>query len=116
MILGDKETAKYVYGSAVHWYESTNKVYEDVFERVNAKFPDQAIIHTEGCIDDLGKEAPEWYIRSANALKKPNWFDNDSFWWNENATDWAYSATWQVVNMKTTQSILPFTDTPEILL
>ena len=58
MILGDKETSKFVYGSAVHWYESTNKVYEDVFERFNAKFPDHAIIHTEGCIDDLGKDAP----------------------------------------------------------
>ena len=55
-ILGDSETAKYVYGSAVHWYESTEEVYEDVFEKVNAKFPDHSIIHTEGCIDDLGKE------------------------------------------------------------
>ena len=35
VILSDEETAKYVYGSAVHWYESTNKVYEDVFERIN---------------------------------------------------------------------------------
>ena len=99
VILGDEETSKFVYGSAVHWYESTNKVYEDVFERVNAKFPDHAIIHTEGCIDDLGKDAPGG-ILDPHRFKETEWFDNDSFWWNENATDWAYSATWQAVNME----------------
>lgn len=99
VILGDKETAKYVYGSAVHWYESTNKVYEDVFEKVNAKFPDHAIVHTEGCIDDLGKEAPGG-ITDPDRFKETEWFNNDAFWWNDNATDWAYSATWQNVNME----------------
>jgi glucosylceramidase len=99
VVLGDEETARYVYGSAVHWYESTNKVYEDVFERVNAKFPNHAIIHTEGCIDDLGKDAPGG-ITDPHRFKEKEWFNNDSFWWNENATDWAYSATWQAVKME----------------
>jgi glucosylceramidase len=99
VVLGDEQTAKYVYGSAVHWYESTNKVYEDVFERVNVKFPDHAIIHTEGCIDDLGKDAPGGIIDPLR-FKEKEWFNNDSFWWNENATDWAYSATWQSVNVE----------------
>ncbi len=98
-ILGDKETSKFVYGSAVHWYESTNKVYEDVFERVKSKFPDKAIIHTEGCIDDLGKDAPDG-ILDPHRFKETGWFDNDSFWWNDNATDWAYSATWKSVIME----------------
>ena len=113
IILGDKETAKYVYGSAVHWYESTKKVYEDVFERVHAKFPDKAIIHTEGCIDDLGKDAPDGITdpkrfkeqeivmlcgNHESRFKETEWFDNDSFWWNENATDWGYSALWNGVN------------------
>lgn len=97
IILGDQETAKYVYGSAVHWYESTEKVYEDVFERVNTKFPDKSIIHTEGCIDDLGKDAPDG-ITDPTGFKEQEWFDNDSFWWNENATDWGYSALWKGVN------------------
>lgn len=97
VILGDKETVKYVYGSAVHWYESTKKVYEDVFEKVHAKYPDKAIIHTEGCIDDLGKVAPMGITDPAN-FKEENWFDNDSFWWNDNATDWGYSALWEGVN------------------
>ncbi|MRR21406.1 glycosyl hydrolase [bacterium] len=96
VILGDDETAGYVYGTAVHWYESTFRVYEDVFDRVNAKFPDHAIIHTEGCIDDLGKPAPQG-ITDPVKFQETDWFDNDSFWWNENATDWAYTATWQGV-------------------
>jgi glucosylceramidase len=96
VILGDEETAQYVYGTAVHWYSSTYKVYEDVFERVNDKFPHQALIHTEGCIDNLGIEAPDG-IMDPEGYKEENWFDNDSFWWNKNATDWAYSAAWEGV-------------------
>ena len=58
-IYSDPDCAKYVHGAAVHWYESTNQVFEDVFDKVHAKYPDYSIIHTEGCIDDLGKDAPE---------------------------------------------------------
>ena len=93
VILADPETAGYVYGTAVHWYESTFKVYEEVFERVNGKFPGHAILHTEGCIDDLGKPAPAG-ITDPDKYQETDWFDNDSFWWNKNATDWAYTATW----------------------
>jgi len=57
-IIADPETSQYVYGSAVHWYESTNKVLEEVFDKVHEKYPDYPIIHTEGCIDDLGNDAP----------------------------------------------------------
>lgn len=96
VILGDPETSGYVYGTAVHWYESTFRVYEDVFERVNAKFPDHAILHTEGCIDDLGKPAPAG-ITDPDNFTEENWFNNDSFWWNPNATDWGYTAPWQGV-------------------
>jgi len=99
VILGDPVTAKYVYGAAVHWYESTFRVYEEVFERVNEKFPDHAIVHTEGCIDDLGKPAPAG-ITDPEKFQEQNWFDNDSFWWNKNATDWGYSATWEGVKIE----------------
>jgi glucosylceramidase len=92
-ILGDEETAPYVYGTAVHWYESTNQVNEEVFDRVHKKFPNFSIIHTEGTIDDLGKEAPEGILDPVR-FKESNWFNNDDFWWNDNATDWAYTATW----------------------
>ena len=66
-ILGDKETSEYVYGTAVHWYESSNQVNEDVFDRVHEKFPEFSIIHTEGTIDDLGKDAPEGILDLADS-------------------------------------------------
>jgi glucosylceramidase len=93
VIFGDPQTAPFIYGVAVHWYESTFKVYEDALDRVHQKFPDFTIIHTEGCIDDLGKKAPNG-ITDPERFQESDWFDNDTFWWNENATDWAYSATW----------------------
>lgn len=98
VIFADPRTAPFVYGVAVHWYESTFRVYEDVFERVHAKYPDFAILHTEGCIDDLGKDAPGGVTDPAG-YKEEGWFDNDAFWWGPNATDWAYSVTWQGVKV-----------------
>jgi glucosylceramidase len=106
VIFGDEKTAPYVYGAAVHWYESTEKVYGEVFDRVKEKFPDKAILHTEGCIDDLGKDAPNG-IADPVKFKETNWFDNDAFWWNPNATDWAYSATWQGVNSEAHPAYTP---------
>lgn len=93
-ILSDPDSARYVYGAAVHWYASTFKVYEDVFERVRARFPDCAIVHTEGCIDNLGNDAPPTGIEDPVGYKESGWFGNDAFWWNPTATDWAYTATW----------------------
>ncbi len=92
-ILGDPETAGYVYGTAVHWYESTYKVNEAVMNRVHEKFPGFDIIHTEGTIDDLGKPAPPG-VGDPERFQETGWFDNDDFWWNANATDWAYTAPW----------------------
>lgn len=92
-IYGDEEAAQYVYGAAVHWYSSTYKVHEDAFERVKAKFPQYGIIHTEGTIDDLGKPAPGG-IADPDNFQEQDWFNNDAFWWNPTATDWAYTASW----------------------
>lgn len=92
-ILGDSQTTPYVQGTAVHWYSSTYKVHEDELDKVHARFPDFDIIHTEGTIDDLGKPAPGG-ITDPEGFQESGWFDNDEFWWNENATDWAYTATW----------------------
>ena len=96
-IYTDPDCARYVHGAAVHWYESTYQVFEDVFDKVHAKYPDYSIIHTEGCIDDLGKNAPEG-ILDPQRYKESGWFDNDDFWWNANATDYAYTATWPGIN------------------
>ncbi len=93
VIFADPQTANHVYGVAVHWYSSSFKVYEDAFDRVHAKFPEFTIIHTEGCIDNLGNDAPGG-IEDPVGFKESGWFKNDAFWWNANATDWAYSAAW----------------------
>jgi len=93
VILSDAESAKYVYGMAVHWYESTFRVYEEILDKVHDRFPEFSIIHTEGTIDDLGKDAPQGILDPVR-YKESGWFDNDAFWWNANATDWAYTATW----------------------
>ncbi len=92
-ILGDEEASPYVYGTAVHWYESTEKVYEAALQKTHEKYPDFAILNTEATIDDLGKPAPEGIADPANFTEE-NWFGNDEFWWNKTATDWAYSAEW----------------------
>ncbi|NNF67319.1 MAG: glycosyl hydrolase [Gammaproteobacteria bacterium] len=97
-IFGDPETATFVHGSAVHWYSSTYKVHEDVLERVHNKYPQFSIIHTEGTIDDLGKDAPGG-VTDPQRFKESGWFNNDAFWWNKNATDWAYTATWAPNNV-----------------
>ena len=97
VIYGDAVAAQYVSGAAVHWYESTFKVYQDVFERVHARYPDFSIIHSEGCIDDLGKDAPAG-VSDPLGYKESGWFDNDDFWWGANASDWAYSVTWDFVD------------------
>lgn len=88
----DKEH-KYIYGAAVHWYASTVEVFEETFEKVHADFPDYAITHTEGCIDDLGKPAPAECTDPEGRTEK-DWFMNDSFWWNKTATDWGYAVPW----------------------
>jgi glucosylceramidase len=93
VIFADPRTAGYVYGAAVHWYSSTFKVYEDTFDRVHERFPDFSIVHTEGCIDNLGNDAPGG-IEDPARFKESGWFGNDAFWWNAHATDWAYSASW----------------------
>jgi len=92
-VLGDKEAAQYVYGTAIHWYESTVGVHEDVLDEVHTTYPDFDIIHTEGCIDDLGKPAPDG-IGDPEGFQEEGWFKNDAFWWNKNATDWGYTAPW----------------------
>lgn len=96
-LFADSETAPYCFGIAVHWYSSTFRVYEDVFTRVHARFPEKRIIHTEGCIDDLGRDAPAG-IGDPAGFKESGWFGNDAFWWNANATDWAYTSDWEGVD------------------
>lgn len=93
VMFADAEMAPYLYGAAVHWYSSTFKVHEDALDRVHDKFPQFSIVHTEGCIDDLGKAAPEW-VKDPDLFTESDWFNNDAFWWNASATDWAFQSPW----------------------
>lgn len=92
-ILGNEAAAQYVYGTAVHWYASTVNVFEDALQAVYDKYPGFTIIHTEGCIDNLGNPAPGG-IRDPEGFEETNFFGNDEFWWTKTATDWAYEAEW----------------------
>lgn len=73
VILGDPEAARYAWGTAVHWYSSTVEWYPEALSAVHEKFPDKAIVHTEGTID---AEVPVW--------------QDDDWYWRREATDWGY--------------------------
>ena len=92
-IFGDPRSREYVYGVALHWYSSTTDVYEETLERVRREHPRFALVQTEGCIDNLGVEAPPG-VADPDGFQEEGWFGDDAWWWNRNATDWAYTAEW----------------------
>ncbi len=89
-IYGDSLSRKYTYGMAVHWYGSSFTSFPEVMDSIHNLYPDKAIIHTEGCIDNLGVEPWDAVIDKEGFVEK-NWYKNDKFWWSKEATDWAYS-------------------------
>lgn len=92
-IYGDSLANSYCDGMAIHWYGSTFSCFPNVLDSVHALYPDKILYHTEGCIDNLGR--PGWPgVSDYDGYQEENWFNNDSFWWNKEATDWAYSTPW----------------------
>ena len=94
VIYADPEAAKYTAGMAVHWYASTFHPFGNIMDSIHNAHPDKIIMHTEGCIDALG--TPSWCgdggcASDPEGFVESGWFKNDAFWWNCNATDWAYS-------------------------
>lgn len=89
-IYGDEEAAQYTTGMALHWYGSTFSCFPEVLDSIHALYPDKTLFHTEGCIDNLGCDAWD-AVSDKEGFKESGWFMNDSFWWNNCATDWAYS-------------------------
>lgn len=55
-LFGDKDCAKYLWGSAIHWYVSEDFAAES---RVHDKFPDKPILFTEGCWEG-GVKLGQW--------------------------------------------------------
>ena len=92
-IFGDEQANKYTDGTALHWYGSTVSCFPEVLDSLHAAHPDKHLIHTEGCVDNLGRDG--WPgVSDYEGYKECCWFNNDAFWWNANATDWAYSTPW----------------------
>lgn len=89
-IYGNEEAKKYSAGLAVHWYGSTVSVYPETLDSMHNMAPDKKLMHTEGCIDNLG--CPPWSgVTDPVGFVESGWFNNDAFWWQKVATDWAYS-------------------------
>ena len=73
VILGDPEVAKYVAGTAIHWYRSTYEWFPDTLQATHSAFPNKYMLQTEACVD----------------AEVPVWQDNE-WYWKKEATDWGY--------------------------
>jgi glucosylceramidase len=84
-ILADKEAAKYIWGTATHWYASTNRAFEDDLDAIHAIDPTKHIIASEQTIDGLSDQrglppTPEY---------QDSWL-KDEWYWTKTAYDWGY--------------------------
>jgi glucosylceramidase len=72
-LLNDTGLLPHIYGTAVHWYNSTYDYFPESLQRTHTLAPDKHIIETEGCID---AEIPHW--------------QDDEWYWKKEATDWGW--------------------------
>ncbi len=81
--LGDPGASPYVWGTGLHWYSTTQGVPTELLEALHTRFPDKALLHTEGCIDGIATEdsSPKGAFLG---------WKNDAWWWSPRATDWGY--------------------------
>ena len=92
-IFSDSVANRYTDGTALHWYGSTVSCFPEVLDSLHAAHPDKRLLHTEGCVDNLGRDG--WPgVADYEGYKESGWFNNDEFWWTPSATDWAYSTPW----------------------
>lgn len=68
------QAAGYYAGTAVHWYGSTYKVFEEELRYAKNAAPDKHLIQTEGTAD---AEIPVW--------------KDDKWYWSKEATDWGWN-------------------------
>ena len=69
----DEASSKYYAGTAIHWYESTFKVFPEALQYAHNKAPNKYLIQTEACVDS---EIPKW--------------KDDAWYWKKEATDWGW--------------------------
>ena len=82
-MLRDSASARYVWGTALHWYGSTISPCSDVLDAIHDLDPARGLIHTEGCVDALGAKTNSPDGRFAG-------WNNDAWWWRREATDWGW--------------------------
>ncbi|MBQ0034260.1 MAG: glycoside hydrolase family 30 protein [Bacteroidales bacterium] len=90
-IYNDSLAAAYTPGIALHWYGDTKTCMHEYLDALHEAYPEKFFIHTEGCIDNLGCSTGWDAVQDKEGYQEHDFFGNDSFWWNELATDWAYS-------------------------
>lgn len=79
-VLSDPEAAKYVWGTAFHWYVSEE--FENV-GKVHEMFPDKHLLFTEGC-QEGGVKLGEWYTGERYGRNIIGDLNN----WTEGYIDW----------------------------
>ncbi len=84
-IFGHSGATPWAWGTAVHWYDSTFRVYEDELEALHATWPERPIIQSEGCIDNVFGKGKD---RSPDAPTP--WWRDDAWFWRKEATDWGW--------------------------
>jgi glucosylceramidase len=84
-LLADKEAAKYIWGTAVHWYASTVDAFPEGLDAIHEADPTKAIIASEATIDGLSdrKGMPP------SAEYQDSWLKDD-WYWTKSAYDWGY--------------------------
>ena len=69
-------------GTAVHWYNSTFKVFEDSLDALHAVDPAKDILFDEGTADG--------FIFNKVDVKAAAWWQNDDWYWKKDNYDWGY--------------------------
>ncbi|MEM0940899.1 MAG: glycoside hydrolase family 30 protein [Bacteroidota bacterium] len=73
VMYASEASSKYYAGTAIHWYESTFKVFPEALQYAHEKASDKYLIQTEACVD---AEVPKW--------------KDDAWYWSKEATDWGW--------------------------
>ncbi len=73
VLLTDSALLPDIYGTAVHWYNSTYDYFPESLDHTHELAPNHHIINTEACID---AEVPHW--------------NDDAWYWKKEATDWGW--------------------------
>ena len=69
------------------------KVFEEILDSIHNVYPGHTLLHTEGCIDNLGIPAGDW-AEDPEGWEEEGWFRDDAWWWQKNASDWGYKVPW----------------------